>query len=171
MTNTYGVNLTDSMIAEIDAMPKPLVTLSYRASEKIKALLLFIILPIVFAAVLIHGPELFLAKLSVNIQQVFAIGAGLGFMFILYGYFKAKKYFSPKYSFTDSGFAVEGKTIEWWQVDHVEVLSEPRVKDKASIIIYLEQDQQLGLKIKKHEMRMKVSEVIRRHVENIAFKD
>jgi len=171
MTNAYGVNLTDSMIAEIDAMPKPLVTLSYRASEKIKALLLFIILPIVFAAAFIHGPELLMIKLSVNIQQVFAIVAGLFFLFILFGYFKAQRYFSPRYSFTDSGFIVEGKTIEWWQVDHVEVLSEPRAKDKASIVIYLEKDQQLGIRIKRHEIRMKVSEVIRRHVENIAFKD
>ncbi len=66
---------------------------------------------------------------------------------------------------------VNGKTIDWNTVSHVEVLATARSGDKASIVIYLEDARTLGLKIKKHELRMKVSEVLRCNVNNIAFKD
>ncbi len=171
MSSAYGVNLSDSMIAAIDEVPDQLVTLSYGAGAKFKAVIVYLILPILFAAVMIIGAKYFSSSLSADVFRGLMITGGLGFIFLIFGAFRANKIFLPKYIFTDRGIIIPGESIDWSSIDHVEVLSVPRSEDKASIVIYLENQNQLGLKIKKHELRMKVSEVLRCHVTNIAFKE
>lgn len=171
MSLGHAVNLSDSMIADINELPDMIVALPYSAAKKIKAFFLLILLPILVAGVLIHGTEYFAGILSTLAKQVLMGIACLAFLFMLIGFFRVQKYFVAQYTFGDSGIGVSGKLTKWHEVDHVEVLSEPRVKDKASIVLYLENEKQFAFKIKKHDVRMKVSEVIRRHVSNIAFKD
>ncbi len=171
MSGAYGVNLSDSMIAMLDEVPDQLLTLSYGVGTKIKAVLLYLIIPVAFSAIIMVGAEQFSHQLPVTIFKGLMVTAGLGFLFLLIGMFKANKKFSPQYIFTNIGMTVNGKMIDWSTVSHVEVLAAARSEDKASIVIYLEDDRVLGLKIKKHELRMKVSEVLRCNVNNIAFKD
>ncbi|VAW75741.1 hypothetical protein MNBD_GAMMA12-1588 [hydrothermal vent metagenome] len=171
MSGAYGVNLSESMIATLDEVPDQLLTLSYGAGKKFKAILLYLILPVAFATIIILGAEQFAEQLPTNVFKGLMATAGLGFLFLLIGVFKANKKFSPQYIFTSAGMTVNSKMMDWSTVSHVEVLATARSGDKASIIIYLEDEQTLGLKIQKHELRMKVSEVLRCNVSNIAFKD
>ena len=171
MSNAYGVNLSDSMIAVIDEVPEQKIMLPYSAGKKFKAVLLLVLVPLFAAAGLLIAVDYFTAALPESVRQGMIWGAAAAFLVLFFGLFRVQKYYKAHTAFGEKGVECMNQLYPWGQVEHAEVLSEPRQEDKASIILYLQNDQQLGFRIRKHDKRMKVSEVIRRHVDNIAFKD
>ena len=161
-------SFADDIVLELARLP-------YSLARRVFAVLNWVILPVLVAAACIQGAEYFFAQTSGQVTEtthtvLISVG-GACLLLLLFGLWKVNKLFGAKYIFNDNGILENGQLTAWDSIDHAEVYAEPRPGDKASIVLYVDGGRELGLKIKRHELRMKVSEAIRCHITNIAFKD